>query len=61
MIILLGIVLLIAGICIKPAGEGVGWSLIWGLSENSTPVGKMVFVAGTVMIFIGLGQMDMLV
>ena len=61
MIILLGIVLLIAGICIKPSGEGIQWSFLWGLSENSTPVGKMVFVAGSVMIFIGLGQMDVLV
>ncbi len=42
----LGVVAVIVGIFIKPEDEDIGWGWFWGLAENSTLIGKCVFMAG---------------
>lgn len=42
----MGVIAVIVGIILKPHDEEFGWSPLWGLAENSSPIGKCVFVAG---------------
>lgn len=53
-LIAIGVAIMIAGVCIKPRDESVAWGPLWGLSENSTPLGKLVFVAGACMLIYGV-------
>ena len=50
----MGVVAAVVGIVLKPRDEDVGWSPLWGLAENSTPIGKCVFVAGVLMAVWGV-------
>lgn len=49
-----GLVMLVTGIFVKPAGEGVGWSYFWGFSENSTLLGKAIYITGVIAMIAGI-------
>lgn len=49
----LGVILIVAGIFIRPKEEPWEWSFIWGLAGNSTLLGKAVGVLGVIVLLIG--------
>lgn len=52
--LILGLVLIVSGVMMRPAGESIGWSFWWGLSGNSTAAGKAVFLTGSLILLGGL-------
>jgi len=50
----IGVVMMVAGVCLRQNDAGVEYSWWWGFAENSTWLGRLLWSAGVVVVCLAL-------